>query len=125
MRRNKILVSRVVIVPSEPNITSCISKQETSLLVNLTTFNGGSTITRYIIVYQIVGSINEEQRLTQTDGITQTRGRVQLTNLNKLTKYSVQVAAENSVGRSSFGQTECLTTCGECDIPMNGTRVSV
>ena len=115
------MVSRVVLVPSEPNITSCISKQETSLLVNLTTFNGGSTITRYIILYQIVGSINKEQRLTQTDGITQTGGSVQLTNLNKLTKYSVQVAAD-SVGRSSFGQTECFTTCGECVMTGNSNK---
>ena len=104
---------RVVIVPSEPNITSCISMKETSLTVNWTTFNGGSTIIRYIIRYQVVGSINEGQSLTQTDGIMQAGGSVQLTKLNKLTNYSVQIEAENSVGRSFFGQTQCLTTCGK------------
>ena len=78
-----------------------------------TTFNGGRTITPYIIIiYQTVGSI-KIANVTQTEEILQTGGSVQLRKLKKLTEYVVEVAAENSVGRSPFGTGQCLTTCGE------------
>ncbi|XP_065826068.1 cell adhesion molecule DSCAM-like isoform X2 [Oscarella lobularis] len=83
-------------VPSKPNITSCVSRHETSLTVNWTTSNGGSAVKRYLIRYQIV------------------EGSIQLAELSKQSKYRVEVAGENSVGTSLFGQTqngECLTTC--------------
>ena len=69
---------------------------------------------RYVILYQSTGIVDiwKNQTLHLTDGIVQTGGRIQLTQLKKLTLYQIRIIAKSSVGTSPIGGDQCWTTCG-------------